>query len=76
MDETVTTAFTHAGREWIAERCVNEANTREFVRVRPASRRPRPTREEHRAAVVSYFARIPACGPGSVDNFESYEENP
>lgn len=70
----MTTTFTHAGREWIAERCVNEADTREFVRVRPASRLPRPTREEHRAAVVSYFARIPAYGQGSVTDYATYED--
>ncbi len=29
----MTTTFTHVGREWLAERCVDEDNTREFVRV-------------------------------------------
>ena len=69
----MTTTFTHAGREWIAARCVNEANTREFVRGRPASRLPRPTREEYRAARAAYFARIPVYVAECARHYESYD---
>ncbi len=54
----MTTTFLHAGREWLAERCVDEGNTREFIRVRSASPTPRPTREEHRAARAAYFEAV------------------
>ncbi len=54
----MTTTFLHAGREWLAERCVNEADTREFTRIRPAARTPRPTREEYRAARAAYFEEV------------------
>ena len=49
MPDTIT--FEHGGREWVAEPCVNEANTRNFTRIKAAVRgHPFPTIDKYRAA--------------------------
>lgn len=52
----MNTTFTHAGRTWVAIRCLTEDETREYVRVTPAGP-PLPTKDEYRAARAAYFAR-------------------
>ena len=46
--------FVFNGHEWVAESCVNEEDTKSFIRVKPATKR-RVSRQEYHDARAAYF---------------------